>query len=111
MSEKNIVNLQPFWEAQAEWSREVFGSDDERGPIGPLKHLAKEVQEAIQHPDDPMEYVDCLFLLFDAARRAGFVLVDLEHLAWEKLAINKARKWQKPTSDEPIEHDRTGETK
>ena len=48
-----------FARLQAEWSQATFGTDAERGPIGPLKHLAKEVQEALEHLDDHMEYVDC----------------------------------------------------
>ena len=37
---------QQFWDQQAEWSRATFGSDTERGPLGPLKHLEKEAKEA-----------------------------------------------------------------
>lgn len=94
-----------FWPAQAEWSQNTFGADSERGPIGPLKHLAKEAVEAQQVPHDLMEFVDCLFLTFDATRRAGFSFEELRKAAWEKLAINKARKWQAPPKgDEAIEH-------
>lgn len=31
-----------------EWSQATFGSDAERGPIGALKHLAKEANEAVE---------------------------------------------------------------
>ena len=96
--------LEEFFAAQAEWSRSVFGADHERGPAGPLKHLAKEVVEAQANPGDLMEYVDCLFLVFDSCRRAGFNLEQLREGCWRKLAINKSRTWQKPTSDEPVEH-------
>lgn len=98
-----------FCEAQAEWSQATFGSDAERGPIGPLKHLAKEVQEALANIDDPMEYVDCFFLVLDASRRAKIPANRLLELAFEKLEINKRRKWNKPTSDDPVEHDRSAE--
>jgi Protein of unknown function (DUF550) len=94
-----------FAEAQAVWSRVTFGSDEERGPTGALKHLAKEVQEALEHPSDPMEYVDCLFLTLDAARRSGTPATKLLELAWQKLEINEGRTWARPTSDEPIEHE------
>jgi Protein of unknown function (DUF550) len=94
-----------FWPAQAEWSQNTFGSDNERGPIGPLKHLAKEVAEVLQDPTDLMEFVDCLFLIFDSTRRAGFTFEELRDAAWKKLEINKARKWQTPPKgDEAIEH-------
>lgn len=102
----DIQDMRAFWAQQAEWSRATFGSDMERGPAGALKHLAKEVAEAQKSPDDIMEYVDCLFLTFDASRRAGFSYDELLAAAWRKLEINKARKWSKPTSDEPVEHDR-----
>lgn len=94
-----------FWKEQAEWSQNTFGLDSERGPIGPLKHLAKEVAEVMQDPTDLMEFVDCLFLIFDSTRRAGFTFEELRIAAWKKLEINKARKWQAPPKgDEAIEH-------
>lgn len=94
-----------FWPAQAEWSQATFGPDNERGPIGPLKHLAKEVAEVMADPSDIMEFTDCLFLLFDSTRRAGFTFEELRDAAWKKLEINKARKWQTPPKgDEAIEH-------
>jgi hypothetical protein len=51
-----------------------------------------------------MEIADCLFLVFDAARRAGMTLDVLLNFCEKKLEINKARKWSKPTTDEPVEH-------
>lgn len=108
-------DIRAFWNEQAEWSRATFGSDAERGPRGPLKHLAKEVKEALDALDAGdsngvnSEVVDCLFLTFDAARRNGMTFDDLLEGAFAKLAINKLRVWQTPTSDEPVEHDRTAE--
>jgi ParB family transcriptional regulator, chromosome partitioning protein len=102
-----MKSIRQFWREQSAWSQSVFGKDNERGPIGPLKHLAKEAVEAQEKPDDLMEFVDCLFLTFDATRRAGFTYDQLLEAAWKKLEINKARKWSKPTSDEPVEHVRT----
>ena len=34
-----------FAKAQAEWSQATFGLDSERGPVGPLKHLAIRQRE------------------------------------------------------------------
>jgi hypothetical protein len=97
--------MKEFWRQQAEWSQATFGLDNERGPVGALKHLAKEVQEAQADPTDLEEYADCLFLLFDATRRAGFTYNQLLLKAFEKLDKNRLRKWPKPsTNDEPIEH-------
>lgn len=98
------TDLRAFWREQAKWSQATFGSDKERGPTGPLKHLAKEAVEAQANPTDLMEFVDCLFLTFDATRRAGFTFQQLCDAAWDKLEINKARKWQKPTTDDAVEH-------
>jgi hypothetical protein len=103
------TSIDEFCRQLAAWSQSVFGTDQERGPIGALKHLAKEAVEAQEKPDDIMEYVDCLFLTVDAARRAGFSWRTLLSAAWDRLEINRKRKWGKPTSDEPVEHVREGE--
>jgi hypothetical protein len=65
------MKLEEFWDQLSNWSQQTFGSDSERGPLGPLKHLAKEIVEVQQKPDDLEEYADLVFLIFDAARRAG----------------------------------------
>ncbi len=106
-----------FWDAQEIWSENTFGPSSpdwaartgklralRRGPIGPLKHLQKEVAEALEHPDDLLEYADLLFLIFDATRRAGFTFDELLDACFYKLAVNKRRQWQKPSGDEPVEH-------
>lgn len=93
-----------FWHAHSEWSQATFGTDQERGPVGSLKHLAKEVQEVLADPTDIIEFADLLFLVFDSTRRAGFTPEQLIEAANAKLAVNKSRQWQKPTSDEPVEH-------
>lgn len=117
-----------FWAYQSTWSQETFGTDKERGPMGPLLHLQKEVKEAIAEVYNPdsgtlvldrhgvkevidsdlhMEIVDCFFLVTDAARRSGLQFDDFMDLCFKKLEINQNRKWSKPTSDMPVEHDRS----
>lgn len=98
------LNLNCLAEDQSAWSQAVFGSDSQRGPIGPLKHLAKEAVEAQDNPDDEFEYADCLLLILDAARRAGFSPLSLVKTARDKMVINKKRTWSKPTDDNPVEH-------
>lgn len=99
------TDLNPFWRAHSEWSQTTFGTDAERGPTGPLKHLAKEVGEVLDNPKDLTEHADCLLLLCDAARRSGFTCDQLLAAAWAKLEVNKARKWSVPTKgDEAVEH-------
>lgn len=103
------LTLSEFWEELSVWSQNTFGSDEVRGPQGPLKHLAKEVEETLKAPDDLEEYADLLFLVFDSTRRAGFTYHQLRKAVTAKLEKNRARKWPKPTSDQPVEHIRDGE--
>lgn len=101
------IALADLVEDQADWSQKTFGSDSERGPIGPLKHLIKEANEAIANPTDPSEYADCLILILDASRRAGIKVMQLIEAAQAKMKKNKAREWPKceaSNSEEPIEH-------
>lgn len=89
----------------ASWSRRTFGDDSKRGPLGALKHLEKEAREAQNAPTDIIEYADCLLLLLDASRRAGFELIDLLNACHTKMTINRSRKWPASSlNDEPTEH-------
>lgn len=89
---------------QAEWSQKTFGADAERGPEGALRHLAKEAEEALAKPRDLVEYADCLLLLLDASRRAGFTPLQLLKMAQWKMEKNKLRKWPPPVEGVPCEH-------
>lgn len=93
-----------FWNGLSKWSQDTFGLDKDRGHYGPLLHLKKEVDEVLENPADIIKYADCIFLVYDAARRAGFSYEQLEQACFEKLQINKARAWPKPISDQPVEH-------
>jgi len=85
----------------AEWSQAMFGNVS---PIGPLKHLSKEAQEAAAEPGDLSEWADMQFLLWDAQRRAD-ISDELITLAMvEKLAVNKQREWPEPKDGEPRLH-------
>lgn len=105
---------QRFWDEHSEWSQATFGLDSERGPLGPLRHLEKEAREAYLElvlPDEDtsekleLELADCLFLIFDAARRAGMSLDKLLDKCFEKLEINKNRKWKTPNENGVVEHE------
>lgn len=96
--------IEVLWREESEFSQTTFGADNVRGPLGPLNHLAKEVKETIEHPSDPMEYADCVLLILDAARRAGFTLKQLLDTCHKKLEINKARKWGDPGEDGVVQH-------
>jgi hypothetical protein len=108
-------SLNELWESQSEWSQKTFGSDSERGPIGALKHLEKEAREAyeaysIASGNYHEELADCFLLLIDACRRSGLSIQGLVSIAQTKHEINKERKWQKPTNDNPVEHLKEGES-
>lgn len=85
----------------AVWSQETFG---DVGPIGPLKHLAKEALEAAAAPDDLSEWADLQFLLWDAQRRAGICDGEITAAMEEKLKVNMARQWPEPKDGEPRLH-------
>lgn len=101
-----------LWIAQREWSEKTFGTPAERGPIGPLRHLGKEVGEAIEaivdlKPEDDVreEMADIFILAMDSAQRAGFGYHEIMRAIDKKQEKNRARTW--PTgvpSDQPVEH-------
>lgn len=88
-----MYSFSEFWDELSKWSQKTFGEDSVRGSEGPLKHLAKEVQECLENPKDLEEYADLVHLVFDACRRAGFSFVDLQYACTKKLKKNQARKW------------------
>jgi NTP pyrophosphatase (non-canonical NTP hydrolase) len=116
------VALYDLAEDQASWSQAAFGSDAERGPIGALKHLAKEAHEAEEAAlavrtlkemnTEPCatlgqlheELADCLLLILDASRRSGMTPLQLIQAAQAKMLVNKLRAWPKPQDDTPVEH-------
>lgn len=97
---------------QSKWSQATFGTDAERGPVGALKHLQKEVTEVIAawgatpfaSESVRDEFADCLLLLLDSSRRAGLKPLELIRAAQAKMLVNKAREWPKTTGDVPTEH-------
>lgn len=97
----------------AAWSEVNFGTREEHGPVGPLRHLAKEAIEASEahgSPDPlhfPGEIADCAFLLLDSMRRAGMTSDDLVAAMERKMPILEARVYRKTGKDQPIEHDRS----
>ncbi|WP_230979050.1 DUF550 domain-containing protein [Intestinirhabdus alba] len=89
----------------AEWSDATFG---DVGPVGPLKHLSKEALEAAANPEDPLEWADMQFLLWDAQRRMGISDEFITRAMVEKLEINKSRRWPEPKDGEPRLHIKEG---
>lgn len=96
----------------AMWSDQTFGAIDTRGPLPALHHLKREVDEAIAQPgglEGLEEYADCLMILLDASRRAGFRLEQVVIAARHKLERNRQREWAEPDEDGVIEHVREQE--
>ncbi len=89
---------------QSDWSQATFGTDQERGPLGALRHLEREAREVQEAPGDVEEYADCFLLILDAARRAGFSPLRLIEAATAKMQVNRARQWPRPVDDQPVEH-------
>jgi hypothetical protein len=114
------LSWEQFWHLRSLWSFRQFGPRSERGQVGPLKHLLKELQDellplACSHPnryaaneivqaDQLEEYADAMFLLMDALDRSGFTLSELQQTCAKKLVKNREREWQANTSDAPVEH-------
>lgn len=95
------TSIKGIFNAHGQFSNITFGI---RSPEGPLKHLAKEVQEAIEAPDDFEEYADMQLLLWDAFRLAGGAPDQLITECKRKLKINKKRKWGPINKDGFAEH-------
>lgn len=94
--------IQQLQDEIAIWSDSTFGAS--RPENIPLHHLAKEIQELITSPNDSMEYADCLILLLDAYRMTGGQADDLIETCYEKLEINRKRKWGTPDENGVVEH-------
>jgi len=94
--------IQHLQDAVASWSKETFGEN--RPPSAPLNHLLKEVQEAIDSPQDIIEYADCLLLLLDASAKAGFDTNQLISASFLKLEICKEREWADEDKNGVREH-------
>jgi hypothetical protein len=100
--------LMSVYRSHRKWSDSTFGSRNEKGPIGPLKHLKDECDEAIENPDDISEFADLQFLLWDAASRAGHDIVDLTEACEDKLRVLVTRKYPKVPDGEPSFHLKDG---
>ena len=89
-------------DAVGTWSDETFG--DDRPPNAIIAHLKKEAEELYQKPFALEEYADCLLLLLDAARVAGFSANVLAQAAFMKLRTNVLREWGEPDENGAVEH-------
>jgi hypothetical protein len=93
--------MQQLFHDIGKWSDTTFGDERLNSTI---HHLELEVGELKVDPFEIEEYADCLLLLFDAARKAGFEFSDLLLAAQMKLEKNKARKWGRDLGEGAIGH-------
>lgn len=81
---------------------------DKTFPVSTAKskalHLAEEAREAAEDPSDILEWADCVILLLDGARKAGYTTGDLYHAVCRKMDINRKRTWQPPDDDGIARH-------
>jgi len=88
------------------WQKETFG---EANSLSKIAHLSEELSElsydlVYKKPDVRLEFADCFFLLFGAAKANGMSYQDICSCIKEKFEINKKRKWGKPNSNGVVNH-------
>lgn len=99
-TQKNV--LQTLQDNVSEWSDATFGPGQRTE--GMIAHLALEVQELKESPESIKEYADCFMLLIDVAGSVGFNMDDLVRATFDKLEVNKKRKWGPTNEDGSVEH-------
>lgn len=87
------VRLQRLQDIIDQWQQKTFVNNEVKPK---LTHLAKELGEIIENPDDKMEWADALILLLGAAAIQKISIADLYHHAKHKMHINSKRKWAPP---------------
>lgn len=117
----SVAWLREFLERKAKWSEKTFGPGVRTKGI--IAHIRKELEEIEADPLDLMEWVDVFMLATDGFWRACVAThcVETPDRFWfaaccfieriqQKHAINEARQWPKPTSEDvPVEHVREAE--
>lgn len=90
------------------WQDKTFPESTE---LSRVRHLLKEVQELEcelelfdRKQEKILEYADCFFLLFGAAKKMGMTYDDICAAIEVKFNINKKRQWGKPDKDGVVEH-------
>ncbi|TVQ81776.1 MAG: DUF550 domain-containing protein [Micavibrio sp.] len=101
MTEKTQDRWQSVQNDIVDFSNRTFG----KGRLdAKLLHLAEEVGELAETPDDLMEWADCMILLLGAAGEAGLDMDDLHRAVAEKMEINSKRKWGRPDENGVVRH-------
>ena len=90
-SRGNPCDLVAHLRRQQAFSERTFGP----GPRtrGVLDHIAKELAEIAEHPDDLEEWIDVVLLALDGAWRAGYTPEAIAAALTAKQAKNEERVW------------------
>jgi Protein of unknown function (DUF550) len=102
-----MFDLVSYIERQREFSQKAFGPGTRLH--GVLDHMAKEMIEVVDSPQDPFEWADLIILAIDGAWRQGITPEDLASALSVKQEINRDRKWPDWRTAPPgkaIEHER-----
>lgn len=105
------MNLIAHLYRQRDFSFNTFGPPRTVNPTaGVQDHLAKELKEVAENPQDLEEWIDCVILSFDGALRAGYTPGQIATALDAKQTKNEGRKWPDWRTAIPgkaIEHMRT----
>lgn len=88
------TDLKQIIKLQQEWSERAFGKD--RDHVGPLNHLAEEIDEILDNPNDPFEYADAFMLMLDAIWRSPIEFEEFFRALENKMEVNRNREWHPP---------------
>lgn len=69
-----------------------------------MEHLRRETMEATEHPEDIVEFADCLILLLRACSLAGHRFSAVFAAARKKQLVNEEREWGQPDAQGVVEH-------
>jgi NTP pyrophosphatase (non-canonical NTP hydrolase) len=115
--EREEHNVQSTIDAISQWADGAFGKN--RSPIAKMHHAKKECDEVIEAlaKNDPdfmsriirdvsyrNEIADVFMIMFDVCAILKISSRELEKMIWQKLEINKTRKWGAPDENGVIEH-------
>lgn len=86
----------------ASFNRENF---PDQSIEGLCRHFQHEAEELAKSPADKNEQADCLILLLEICHRQGVTSAELMKNAFEKMEINRNRKWPaKPDANGVYQH-------
>lgn len=101
-------DLEAHIERQRWFSRYTFGPGARTDGI--LDHLAKEMLEITDAPNDLEEWIDVIILGIDGAWRAGYSPKQIATALAAKQIVNEGRKWpdwRASDTEKAIEHERS----